>query len=104
IAFLCSPYAREFLLLWLIPQRLTLFCLLYFFAFIQHPPGTLQKDAPLQATVMVRGGAWLRLVLLAQNEHLIHHLFPGLPFYRYHAAWLAGQSLFATQPIVWRGL
>jgi fatty acid desaturase len=104
IGFLASPYAREFLLLWLVPQRLTMFVLLYFFAYIQHPRGTLQKDAPLQATVMLRGGGWLYAVLLAQSEHLMHHLFPSLPFYRYHAAWRVSRQLLETQPLVWRGL
>ena len=101
-AWLLSPWAKEFLLYWMIPQRLGLTVLVYLFAFIQHPDGIEQRQAPLQATRMIRGGALARLLLLGQSEHLVHHLFPGVPFYRYHDVWVLGQPAFRGRETVWQ--
>ncbi len=30
---------------------------------------------------------WLDAPMLGQNLHLLHHLFPSIPWYRYRPAW-----------------
>lgn len=103
-AFLASPHARLFLLLWVIPQRVALTTITYFFARIQHPEGVEQRDNPFQGTVLIEGGRLMRFFMLSQSEHLMHHIFPSVPFYRYHDVWEAGRRLFEDQPIIRRGL
>jgi vanillate O-demethylase ferredoxin subunit len=99
IFWLLSPWALEFVLLWMIPQRLGLFTVSYFFARIQHPHGVMWESAPFQATVRIEARPWTRWLLLGQAKHCIHHLAPSVPFYRYHKAWEIGRRLFEAQHI-----
>lgn len=98
-AWLMSPYALEFLVLWIIPQRLGLTCVAWFFAHIQHPKDVLWEEAPFQATVRIVAKPWTRWLLLGQSKHHIHHLAPSVPYYRYHRAWELGRHLFERQNI-----
>jgi vanillate O-demethylase ferredoxin subunit len=104
VAWLASPWAVEFLLYWLVPQRLGLTLLVYLFSFIQHPADVEQRQSPFRATRMIRGGRLMRLLLLGQSQHLMHHLFPGVPFYRYDRAWMLGRAAFKERDrqIVWQ--
>ncbi|WP_420427493.1 fatty acid desaturase [Algiphilus sp.] len=101
IGWLLSPYAVEFLLLWLIPQRLGITLLVYMFASIQHPEGVHQRDRPIQGTRMMRGGWWARWATLSQAQHLMHHLFPTVPYYRYNDAWRVAAPRLREHDIVW---
>lgn len=100
--WLLSPYAWEFFLLWMVPQRLGLGLVVYLFAYLQHPDGVEQQAHPFQATRLIRGGSVMRHLFLGQSEHLMHHLFPSIPFYRYHHAWLAGGSSIAERGAAWQ--
>lgn len=102
--FLASPWWREFLIVWVVPQRLGLFTVAYFFAHIQHPEDVQWEQAPFQTTVRVIAPSWIRALLLGQADHCIHHLMPSLPFYRYHRAWALGRHLFEQQRIPTRTL
>lgn len=99
--WLLSPFATEFILLWLIPQRLGIALLVYLFASIQHPKGVHQSERPIQATRMMRGGAWVRGATLSQAQHLMHHLFPTVPYYRYNDAWAVAAPRLHDHEIVW---
>ncbi len=101
VAWLLSPYAWEFVLLWLIPQRLGIFILTYLFAYIQHPEGVVQHERPFQATRMYRGGWLSHIFMIHQSQHLIHHLFPAVPYYRYNRAWLVAEPWMRQREIVW---
>ncbi len=35
----------------------------------------------------IGGERWASLAMLYQNYHLVHHLHPVVPFYRYIAVW-----------------
>ncbi len=99
VVFLSSPYAFEFFILWMVPQRLGLFLVAWFFARIQHPRDVLWEEAPFQTTVRIicsRIGGWL---MLGQARHCLHHLAPSIPYYRYHRAWEIGRERFETQDI-----
>lgn len=104
LVFLLSPYAWEFFLCFMIPQRFGLFYVAWFFAHIQHPKGVEWEKAPFQTTVRVKTNAIARWMLLGQSKHCIHHLAPSLPYYRYHHAWNLGQHLFERQGIPTRTL
>lgn len=104
VAWLASPYALEFVLLWMIPQRLGLGYVAWFFAHIQHPKDVRWEQAPFQATVRVIASPLARILLLGQSKHHIHHLTPSVPYYRYHRAWDLGRHLFEQQQIPTRTL
>ena len=104
VAFLVSPYALEFLLCFVIPQRFGLFYVAWFFAHIQHPRGVEWEKAPFQTTVRVKANPLARWLLLGQSKHCIHHLAPSLPYYRYHHAWNLGRHLFEQNNIPTRSL
>ena len=99
VVWLSSPYWREFLLCWLIPQHLGMFGVAFLFAHIQHPAHVTWEEAPFQTTVRLLVPAWLRVLLLGQAKHCVHHFAPSLPFYRYHEAWQIGRHLFEAQGI-----
>ncbi|MCK5771161.1 fatty acid desaturase [Algiphilus sp.] len=101
VLWLTSPFAWQFVLLWLIPQRIGLMLLTYTFAAIQHPEGVPQAERPLQATRMFRGGWLMRWMTLSQSQHLMHHMFPAVPYYRYNAAWKLAEPELRDHEIVW---
>lgn len=101
IGWLLSPYATEFLLVFFIPQRLGIMTVAYLFAAIQHPEGVEQADHPLQATYMMKGGRLTRILMLGQAQHLMHHMFPMVPYYKYNAMWRLAKPTLADTPLVW---
>ena len=102
-AFLTSAYAVEFLILWLIPQRIGMSLVVHFFARIQHPEGVEWETAPFQTTVHVPTNPVARRLMLGQAEHHIHHLMPSVPFFRYHQAFELSERLLANVGIPTRG-
>lgn len=104
VFWLTSPYAWEFFLIWMIPQRIGMFLVTYFFAHIQHPEEVLWEEAPFQATVFIRTNFFARFVMLGQTIHCLHHLMPNIPFYRYQKAWNVGKNLFEKQNVPVRTL
>jgi len=102
--WLTSPFALEFFLLWMIPQRIGATLVTYFFARIQHPEGFLWEESPFQCTVHIPSSSLVHVLMLGQTEHHIHHLMPSVPFYRYHQAFNASRRLFDQQNIPTRSL
>lgn len=73
----------ELSLAWLVGARAALTCLAFAFDYLPHAPHSVtQKQDRYRATLLI-DHPWLTPVLLYQNYHLIHHLYPGVPFYRY---------------------
>jgi vanillate O-demethylase ferredoxin subunit len=103
-AFLLSPYAWEFVLVWLIPQKLATVTLVYFFAHIQHPDEADWATAPFQATVAIRTSRPGKLYWLGQTDHCLHHAMPHIPFHRYHHLWALSNGVLTRQGIPERGL
>ena len=63
----------------------------HLFATIQHRQGHEQRVDPIGATSVqdVHSNWWQHLFMLGQSQHLIHHLYPGVPWYKYDAIWRA---------------
>lgn len=80
-----QQYWPQFLLYWVVPSRLASLILHFTFAYLPHYPGNIrQADHRYQATrIQVGPGWWWTPLLLYQNYHLIHHLFPRVPWYRH---------------------
>ena len=88
-----------YLLLFFIPTRITVLWLAFAFDFLPHHPHQVQgEDAPFRCTSNRVGMEWLLTpVLLYQNYHLVHHLYPRLPFYRNISVWRARQRYHESQ-------
>lgn len=71
---------REVLLLWFVPAWLASGFLAFAFDWLPHHPHDVQERYRDTRVIVFPG---LQLVLLWQNYHLIHHLYPRVPFYRY---------------------
>lgn len=86
-----NGWLNYYLLLFLIPGRITAIFLAITFDFLPHYPHQAQaKDQPFQCTSNRVGMEWLLTpVLLFQNYHLVHHLYPSVPFYRLLKIWYA---------------
>ena len=69
--------------LWIIPARLTFLYLAIFFAWLPHFPHEHTDRFRNTRITLFPGSTWL---LLQQDRHLIHHLYPSIPWYRYRAA------------------
>jgi fatty acid desaturase len=90
---------KEAVIFWFIASRLTEFFIALVFMYLPHLPHTVvQKDAPYQATLIREGCDWLLTPLMAyQNWHLVHHLYPSVPFYRYKKLWNARRDFHEAQ-------
>lgn len=109
-------------LIYLIPERVAMFVLAWWFDWLPHHDlDDTQRENRYRATRNRVGAEWiLTPLLLSQNYHLVHHLHPSVPFYRYVAAWRRneaaylerdsalstafGQQLDATQYHEWKRL
>lgn len=104
---LTSPYWYEFLMLYVIPQRIGIFVAIYMFAYVQHPPEkcSVKERSPFKTTAIIRGvdNAFAK-VYFGQNRHLMHHLYPNMPIYRNWKAWQLGKDIFEQQALVNIGL
>jgi len=88
-----------YLLLFLLPTRITVIFLALTFDFLPHYPHQAHaKDEPFRCTSNRVGMEWLLTpVLLYQNYHLVHHLYPTVPFYRYLKVWKAKKHYHESQ-------
>jgi len=82
-------YGYEVLMLWILPTRIGLFFVSLVFVYLPHHPGKVtQQEDPYMASTMRMGWEWLLTPLLVyHNYHLIHHLYPTVPFYKMHKVW-----------------
>ncbi|MEB3021662.1 fatty acid desaturase [[Mycobacterium] crassicus] len=80
----------------LIPQRLGLFIIGWAFDWLPHHGiKVTQREDRYRASRLRGGMEWLMApLMLSQNYHLIHHLHPWLPFYRYLSAWRRNEELY----------
>jgi len=85
-------------LLWgfLIPQRFGVMVLAWWFDYLPHHGLTVtQRQDKYQATrVRVGGEKILTPLFVYQNYHLVHHLHPSVPFYRYVRAWHRNEQAY----------
>ena len=83
--------AEAMLWLWLLPLYFSFFLMCLVFMVLPHYPHAVREsDNRWRASLMRRGHEWLLTPLLMyQNYHLMHHLYPTVPFHRYGRAWRA---------------
>lgn len=92
-------FPMEVLFLWLIPTRVMMWLVCFMFMYLPHAPHVVkQSDDAYKATSIREGWSWLLTPLMMnQNHHLVHHLYPTIPFYRYKKAWLAREAFHESQ-------
>lgn len=71
---------QSVLLLWVVPALVASSLLAFAFDWLPHHPHDVQGRFLDTRILLVPG---LALAMLWQNYHLIHHLYPRVPFYRY---------------------
>ena len=74
---------------WVLPSRIGLALVGFVFVFLPHHPADISAhDNKYQASTVRQGWEWLLTPLMVfQNYHLIHHLYPNVPFYNYLKIW-----------------
>lgn len=80
----------------LVPQRLGLMVLAWWFDYLPHHglPFTGRQDKYRATRVRVGGEGWMTPLFVYQNYHLVHHLHPSIPFYRYVRAWRRNEQAY----------
>ncbi|KYF76757.1 delta(12)-fatty acid dehydrogenase, partial [Sorangium cellulosum] len=75
------------LLYWIVPARLAIFFLAFAFDYLPHyPHETTAAQNRYRATRAI-DSALFNVLLFGQTYHLIHHLYPAVPFFRYRTVW-----------------
>ena len=92
-------WLEEYVLLFFIPTRISKYIIIVAFDFLPHYPHEIRaKDDLYQSTSNRVGLEWLMTPLfIYQNYHLVHHLYPAIPFYRYLKVWNARKSYHLSQ-------
>ena len=74
---------------WIIPQRISFFFISFIFVYLPHVPNEIsEKEDVYRSTSIREGMEWLLSPLMMyQNYHLVHHLYPNVPFYRLVKIW-----------------
>jgi beta-carotene hydroxylase len=92
-------YGWDMLFYWIIPSRIALFFLALGLDYLPHYPHKVSEaENPYQATSIREGGAFFwSALLIYQNYHLAHHLYPTAPFYRYKKVWRVGHEYFMSK-------
>ena len=87
VAYTLGPAAL--VLGWLVPARVALFAAAYVADALPHgrPSAPSREQSPLGHTRAVEGGRAFDWLALGQAQHLLHHLWPRVPFYRLPALW-----------------
>ncbi len=96
-------YLLEVVALWLIPTRISSALFIIMFVFLPHVPFiATARENKYQASSNRIGWEWILTPLMTfQNYHLVHHLYPGAPFYRMKQLWNARlESHLAKGPLL----
>lgn len=83
-------HGRTVLLGWLVPARVAIGVLAFAFDYLPHRPHDVPARVDRFAATRAFEGRIKCVATLGQSLHRVHHLYPGVPFYRYAAVWRAG--------------
>lgn len=101
VVVLVSGGGSELLLAWLLPQRIAFLAIGWGFAWLPHHglEGTEAGEEARKTRARI-GMEWLLTpIFFAQNYHLLHHLYPRIPFHRYLATWTERrEEILAREP------
>lgn len=77
-------------------QRVGIVILAWWFDYLPHHglEATQRQDKYQATRIRVGGEWWMTPLFLYQNYHLVHHLHPSVPFYRYVRAWRRNEQAY----------
>ncbi|WP_433786133.1 fatty acid desaturase [Actinomycetospora sp. CA-101289] len=89
VALAATGHGLALVVVYLLPQRLGIGVLAWWFDWLPHHDlGVTARTDRFRATRVRVGREWFMTpVMLYQNYHLVHHIHPTIPFYRYVRAW-----------------
>lgn len=89
VLLIAAGHGLDVVFLYLVPQRLAIMYLAWAFDYLPHSRlhHRPTEDRLKTTRNRVGGERWASPILLYQNYHLVHHLHPVVPFYRYLAVW-----------------
>lgn len=89
-----NGYGWQFLYYWFIPLKLASCFLAFSFDYAPHRYHEITREEDIyKSTHRITGmfgtqNGWdLTILMLYQNYHICHHLYPSIPFYRYNVTW-----------------
>ena len=87
--------------IYLIPERIAVAVLGWWFDWLPHHGlEDTQSENRYRATRNRVGLEWLLTpLMLSQNYHLVHHLHPSIPFYRYIKAWRRNEDAYLERDV-----
>jgi beta-carotene hydroxylase len=93
IVFLGIHYGfiKYILNFWFVPALVVGIALGLFFDYLPHRPF---RERDRWKNARVYPSSILNLLILGQNYHLVHHLWPSIPWYKYQPAY------YATKPLL----
>lgn len=94
IAAIATGHVADWLMLWFLPTRLGILLLNIFFQWLPHHPFDRTERYLNTRISLWPGGTFL---LLQQNLHLMHHLWPSVPFYNYARLFRALRPVLAAE-------
>lgn len=96
---------QPLLFYWMISSRLGLLYFSFFSIYLVHSPALTQGNAGVLKATVIRPNKWLTALSTCQNYHLIHHLYPAIPFYKLSNVWQSQkEQLIKKGAIVINGL
>jgi len=75
---------------WFVPALVVGIALGLFFDYLPHRPF---KERDRWKNARVYPGRLLNILILGQNYHLIHHLWPSIPWYKYQSAYYVAKPI-----------
>lgn len=86
VASFAGGWTRDLMILWVGPLILTLLFLVLTFDFLPHRP---HDTTDRRFNARAYGGPLVAALFWGQNYHLIHHLWPRIPWFRYRRVFCA---------------
>ena len=84
-AAIFGGWLQPLLVIWVVPLVITLHVLVYTFDYLPHYP---HDSTARLLNARAYGGRLVALLHLNQNYHLIHHLWPSIPWFHYRQVFL----------------
>lgn len=96
IVAILSGHFWTLAVVFIIPQRIGVVVLAWWFDWMPHHGlEDTQRSDRYRATRNRVGMEWLYTpLMLSQNYHLVHHLHPSVPFYRYTKTWRRNEDAY----------
>lgn len=97
VGLFAAGLGAEALALWLIPGLLASGLLAFLFDWLPHHPHSTRGRGADTRLILIPG---LAVPMLNQHLHLVHHLYPRVPFYRYGVLYREIAHELADAPVL----